>query len=152
MESNEDIVERSDDYKTDQVIDFEKLREKVGISQAEMATLLDITESYYRKIEKGYVGLTVPIAKKLSEFYQMEIKPSTVRGMDLDEMKVKSIEEVNVIPTKKVDLVTESPNKLLNKALKQKHQKLANKLVWYYQKVADIRDIIDEVYLKGGDV
>ena len=138
--------------KEEQNINFEELRLKVGLSQEDIAQLLEITVSYYRKIEKGYVGVTVPIAKKLSEFYQMEIKPTTARFVDPDEVKVKAIEEVNIIPSKKVDLVTESPNKILNKALKQKHKRLANKLVWYYQKVADIRDIIDEVYLKGGDV
>lgn len=58
--------------KEEQNINFEELRLKVGLSQEDIAQLLEITVSYYRKIEKGYVGVTVPIAKKLSEFYQME--------------------------------------------------------------------------------
>ena len=136
-----------------QQLDFKAMREKVGVTFEDMANLLEITESYYKKIESGYVGLSAPIARKLSEFYQMDIVPFIVKNEeDKIPIKIDKNDAASSLPSKKMDLVLESPNKKLNKALKIKHQKLANTLVWYYQKVAEIKTIIDEVYLKGGDL
>jgi len=149
MEGNNDKIIESND--NSQHLDFKAMREKVGISFEDMASLLDITENYYRKIEKGYVGVTGPIARKLSEFYQMDIKPFSIKDEE-NKIKLDKSDASATLPSKKVDLVLESPNKKLNRALKIKHQKLANTLVWYYQKVAEIRSILDEVYLKGGDL
>lgn len=132
--------------------DFKALREANGMKQADVAELIGVTVGYYKKIECKYVGLTAPLADKLSELYQIEIKPYSLGKFVSDsEAKVKKIDALPPMPSKKLDLIVDSPNKALNIALKKKHAKAAQKLMWLYQMIAQVRTIVDDVFLKGGD-
>ena len=119
------------------------------MSIEDIAELLGITPGHVKKIERKVVPLTDEIAKKFSELYQMDIRPYRLPKIDTPE--VNSFEPKTIIPSKKLDLFSDSSGKALNLALKRKHAKAANKLMWLYQKIGDIRAIVDSVFLEGGD-
>lgn len=131
------------------LFDFKGIREKNGMSIEDIAELLGITPGHVKKIERKVVPLTDEIAKKFSELYQMDIRPYRLPKIDTPE--VNSFEPKTIIPSKKLDLFSDSSGKALNLALKRKHAKAANKLMSLYQKIGDIRAIVDSVFLEGGD-
>lgn len=157
-ETNDDVIEEATSVAgakeniDPKDFDFKALRETNGMSQADVAELIGITLGYYKKIENKYVGLTAPLAAKLSELYQLDIKPYELKKFSNDnEARVKHIDILPPVPGKKLDLIVDSPNKALNVALKKKHAKAAQKLMWLYQQIAQVRTIVDEVFLEGGE-
>lgn len=148
-ENNAELPETNTAEEDPFLFDFKAIREKNGMSIDDVAELIGITPGHYKKIERKAVPLTDVIAQKFSELYQMEIKP--YRLPKTNEPVINSFGPKTIVPSKKLDLVSDSSGKALNIALKKRHAKVANKLMLLYKKIGEIRAVVDSVFLEGGD-
>ena len=129
-------------------IDLLGIREKLGFTFEQVAEGIGITDSYYRKIEKKWVGLTDKVASKLSEFYGFEIKPYIIKTQPKDKAFKKNEESTSYTTIKAVQ---DSPERRLHLALKKKHSELANKIVARYEVINTIKEMINDIFLKDGE-
>lgn len=158
-EPSQDIIEEAseidilEDFKefiheNPEDIDLLGIREKFGYTFEQVAEGIGITDSYYRKIEKKWVGLTDKVASKLSEFYGFEIKPYIIKTQPKDKVFKKNEESTSYTTIK---AVKDSPERRLHLALKKKHSELANKIVARYEVINTIKEMINDIFLKDGE-
>lgn len=128
-------------------IDLKALREEKGLSFQELADAINISENFYRKIERKVVSLTAAIAEKLSAFYQIPIQPYFIDPSSVDiKHRVKNNNNDDTVPSKGLlDIAPSvSYSKSLNDYLKKKNMNLARQLTKLYKALSDIEQVISD--------
>lgn len=83
-------------------------RKKAGLSQLKLAYQLEMAPSYLAEIERAKQYPSLKIIERIAHFF--EIEPyQLLQPMDLDENKIKSIEEKRILRSikQKIDQVFE---------------------------------------------